>query len=65
MMMMYYYRGTDVYIHTSVTEAFGLTVAEAMACGIPVIAYRRSAVPEVVGDAGYLVNNVEELAEKF
>ena len=63
-MMMYYYRASDVYIHTSVTEAFGLTVAEAMACGTPVIAYRKSAVPEVVGDAGYLVDDVEEFAEK-
>jgi len=59
-----YYRASDIYIHTSITEAFGLAVAEAMACGIPVVAYRRSAVPEVVGDAGYLVNDVEEFAEK-
>jgi len=65
MMMMYYYRAADVYIHTSITEAFGLTVAEAMACGTPVVAYKRSAVPEVVGDAGYLVNSAEELAEKI
>ena len=65
MMMMHYYRASDVYIHTSVTEAFGLTVAEAMACGTPVVAYRKSAVPEVVGDAGYLVDDVEEFAEKI
>ena len=65
MMMMHYYRASDVYIHTSVTEAFGLTIAEAMACGTPVVAYKKSAVPEVVGDAGYLVNDVEEFAEKI
>jgi len=65
MMMMHYYRASDVYIHTSVTEAFGLTVAEAMACGTPVIAYRKSAVPEVIGDAGYLVDDVEEFAERI
>jgi len=35
-------------------EAFGLTALEAMACGAPVVAARRGALPEVVGDAGVL-----------
>ena len=65
MMMAHYYRASDIYIHTSVTEAFGLTVAEAMACGMPVVAYRKSAVPEVVGDAGYLVDDAGEFAKKY
>lgn len=42
-------------------EPFGLSVVEAMACGTPVVAYRRGALPETVTDAvtGYLVDDVE------
>jgi alpha-1,3-rhamnosyl/mannosyltransferase len=41
-------------------EGFGLTLVEAMACGCPVIALRRSAVPEVTGDAAWLLDEPTE-----
>src|SRR5262245_41426392 len=43
-------------------EPFGLSMIEAMACGTPVLAFRRGAVGEVVehGVTGYLANTVEE-----
>jgi glycosyltransferase involved in cell wall biosynthesis len=43
-------------------EPFGLSVAEAMFCGTPVIAYNRGSMPELIenGISGFLVNNIEE-----
>ena len=42
-------------------EPFGLSMIEAMACGTPVIAYRRGSVPEVVahGRSGFIVDDLE------
>lgn len=44
-------------------EPFGIVMAEAMACGTPVLGFARGAVPEVVehGVTGFVVNNIEEM----
>ena len=44
-------------VFTSRYEGFGLTPLEAMSCGCPVAAFRNSSIPEVVADAGALVND--------
>src|SRR5579875_69877 len=46
-------------------EPFGLVMAEAMACGTPVIAFRRGSIPEVVldGETGFVVDSLEEMVE--
>ena len=46
-------------------EPFGLSVIEAMACGTPVIAYRRGSMPELIehGVTGFLVDSFDEAVE--
>jgi glycosyltransferase involved in cell wall biosynthesis len=49
----------------SFNEPFGLSVAEAMMCGTPVIAFNRGSMPELIqhNQTGFLVRNVEEALE--
>jgi glycosyltransferase involved in cell wall biosynthesis len=51
------YSAAACFVFPSRNEGFGLPLLEAMACGCPVVAYRNSSIPEVVGDAGPLVED--------
>lgn len=57
--------GAAGLVYPSLYEGFGLPPLEAMASGVPVIASNVSSIPEVVGDAGILVDpqDAEELAD--
>jgi glycosyltransferase involved in cell wall biosynthesis len=50
------YRRARIFAFPSLDEGFGMPVLEAMANSVPVITSRRSALPEVAGDAALLVN---------
>jgi len=50
------YREAAVFAFPSLYEGFGMPLLEAMTVGLPVTALNRSAMPEVAGDAGVLVN---------
>lgn len=50
---------SDVMVVTSEHEGFGVTVIEALRRGLPVVANRAGALPEVLGEAGVLVNAAE------
>ena len=53
------YNRAAIFAFPSLDEGFGMPVLDAMAHGVAVIASNRSALPEVVGDAGLLVDPVE------
>lgn len=50
------YSNAEWFVFTSQYEGFGLPPLEAMQCGCPVIASNNSSIPEVVGDAGLLID---------
>lgn len=50
------YKGATMLVLPSFNEGFGLPVLEAMTVGTPVIAANRGALPEVLGDAGLLID---------
>jgi glycosyltransferase involved in cell wall biosynthesis len=50
------YRSAEALLHPSFCEGFGNPLAEAMACGCPVVTSAVSAMPEVTGDAAVLVD---------
>lgn len=52
----YLYSCAEWFVYTSQYEGFGLPPLEAMACGCPVIVSNNSSLPEVVGDAGILID---------
>jgi len=61
----YYSLASLAVFPTVAEESFGISLAEAMACGVPCVSTTRGAIPEVIGDAGYLVppENEEALAD--
>jgi glycosyltransferase involved in cell wall biosynthesis len=57
--------GAAALLHLiSFDEPFGLSVVEALACGTPVIAFRRGSMPELIdhGRTGFLVDTTEQAA---
>jgi glycosyltransferase involved in cell wall biosynthesis len=58
------YREAEIFVYPSLFEGGGLPALEAMAAGTPVIASKTSSLPEMVGDAGILVDpeSVDDIA---
>jgi glycosyltransferase involved in cell wall biosynthesis len=52
----YLYKKAQLFLYPSLRESFGLPILEAMAVGTPVVTSNTSAMPEIAGDAAYLVD---------
>lgn len=50
------YSAAQAFVYPSLYEGFGLPVLEAMSCATPVVTSNVSSLPEVIGDAGHLVD---------
>jgi len=61
--LLHLYNAAEMLAHPAFYEGFGLPPLEAMACGLPVIVSNVASLPEVVGDAGLLIDphDVDEL----
>ncbi|MGD8752746.1 MAG: glycosyltransferase family 1 protein [Anaerolineales bacterium] len=56
------YNLADVFVYPSLYEGFGFPPLEAMACGTPVVSSNAASLPEVIGNAGILINPNEPTA---
>jgi alpha-1,3-rhamnosyl/mannosyltransferase len=56
------YAGADLFLFPSIYEGFGMPVAEAMACGAPVVTSNVSSLPEAAGGAALLVDPLDDAA---
>jgi glycosyltransferase involved in cell wall biosynthesis len=67
MQLLDVYRSADIFVMPSLHEGFCIPVLEAMACGLPVIAARTTALPETVGPAGitFTPEDVDDLVEQI
>ena len=59
------YKNASFFVYPSIYEGFGLPLVEAMSYGLPILTSNSSAMPEVVGEAGILVDplNAESIAD--
>jgi glycosyltransferase involved in cell wall biosynthesis len=64
-----YYNAADIFVFPSLSESFGVSLIEAMACGLPVVASYTGVAPNVIrnGENGFLINpgNKEELIDRI
>jgi len=63
--MPYLYSASSLFLYPSLREGFGLPILEAMSCETPVITSNSSSMPEVAGNAAYLIDpeNPDQIAE--
>jgi glycosyltransferase involved in cell wall biosynthesis len=46
--LAFYFSASDIFLYPTLAETFGLVVAEAMSCGVPVVTFKTGGVPELI-----------------
>ena len=61
------YNSVDIYLYPSIHEGLNNTMLEAMACGLPLIAFDTTSMPELIEDGknGFLCKNHRDMEEKL
>ncbi|KAA3652758.1 MAG: glycosyltransferase family 1 protein [Proteobacteria bacterium] len=59
------YRHARIFVYPSFAEGFGMPPLEAMASGVPVVTSHSTAIPEVVADAGLLIDPTQTVSLKL
>ncbi|GFI40413.1 processive diacylglycerol alpha-glucosyltransferase [Thomasclavelia cocleata] len=59
-----WYSAAEVFFNASIEETFGMTTVEAMYCGTPAIVFNYSALPEIIGNNGIVLENEDILKLK-
>jgi glycosyltransferase involved in cell wall biosynthesis len=59
------YRSADVFLHLSRDESFGNVYVEALACGIPVVAYDSARTRWILGDTGFLADGTRSIGTQI
>lgn len=62
--LLKYYQRSKIYLQLSIHEGFGITVAESMLCGCIPIVSDNFALPEILGDTGFVIPNECNIMEK-
>ncbi|MBU3194249.1 glycosyltransferase family 4 protein [Clostridium algidicarnis] len=60
-MLPIFYNSCECFVYPSLYEGFGLPPLEAMSCGCPLISSNTTSIPEVVKDAGYLIDSKKSI----
>ena len=55
------FNAADIYLHTSINEGFGIPLIEAMASGLPIVAYRSPTSEEILGKAGLFADRPKDI----
>jgi len=59
------YNASDIFVTASNSETFGLCLLEAQSCGLPVVAFNRTSIPEIVFSKGFLAETEDDFIQKI
>ncbi len=59
------YNMADIFVTASDSETFGLSLLEAQSCGLPVVAFKKTSIPEIVYNCNFLAETEDDFVRKI